>query len=146
MPRGWAGSPSALCPTKRKASSTSSDGLFPGPGDGGGGSEKLQLDLAELEAEHIDGLKEMIPVKYTLSLARDFPLQFAQLLQTGQFLFQTLEAPVQLAYPGTFGYRIIAAIPLVSRIAANAPVSGLLSNSGVSVIAIRARIGSFACG
>jgi Tc toxin complex TcA C-terminal TcB-binding domain len=107
---------------------------FPPQELGAGGAEKLQLDLAQLEAEHIDGLKEMIPVKYTFSLARDFPLQFAQLVSTGQCIFQTLEAQLQLAYPGTFGYRIIAVTPLVSRIAANAPVRGLLSNAGVSRI------------
>ncbi|MDA4112878.1 MAG: hypothetical protein OK474_02415 [Thaumarchaeota archaeon] len=107
---------------------------FPAQQLGAGGAEKLQLDLAQLEAEHIDGLEEMIPVKYTFSLARDFPLQFAQLIDTGRCLFQTLEAQLQLAYPGTFGYRIIAVTPLVSRIAAKAPVRGLLSNAGVSRI------------
>ena len=107
---------------------------YPAQELGAGGAEKLQLDLAELEAEHIDGLSEMIPVKYTFSLARDFPLQFAQLLQTGACTFQTLEAQLRRAYPGTFGYRIIAVTPLVSRFAASAPVRGLLSNAGVSQI------------
>ena len=62
---------------------------FPAQEMGAGGAEKLQLNLAQLEAEHIDGLEEMIPIKLTFSLVRDFSLQFAQLLDTGGVHFQT---------------------------------------------------------
>lgn len=110
---------------------------FPAQEMGAGGAEKLQLDLAQLEAEHIDGLEEMIPIKFTFSLVRDFSLQFAQLLDTGQCTFQTLESLLQVAYPGTFAYRIIAVTPRISRIAANSPVRGLLSNAGVSQISAK---------
>ncbi len=107
---------------------------YPAAHLGAGGADKLQLDLADLEAQHLDGLKEMIPVKYTVSIARDFPLQFAQLLTTGQCLFYTPEQPLQWAYPGTFAYRIVAVTPTLTRTAATAPVRGLLSNGGISQI------------
>jgi hypothetical protein len=107
---------------------------FPAPQQGVGGADQLQLDLADLEAQRLDGLRETIPVKYTLSLARDFPLQFAQLLTTGQCFFLTQELPLRWAYPGTYGYRVIAVTPRLSRFGASAPVRGLLSNNGISQI------------
>jgi hypothetical protein len=107
---------------------------FPAQEQGAGGADQLQLDLTGLEAQRLDGLREMIPVKYTASLARDFPLQFAQLLMTGQCVFQTQEQPLRWAYPGTYAYRVIAVTPTLSRIAATAPMRGLLSNGGISQI------------
>jgi hypothetical protein len=107
---------------------------YPAQQQGAGGADRLQLDLAVLEAQHLNGLRETIPVKYTLSLARDFPLQFAQLLTTGQCTFQTAEKPLQQAYPGTYAYRIIAVTPTLTQVAARSPVRGLLSNSGISQI------------
>jgi hypothetical protein len=107
---------------------------FPAKRQGAGGADLLQLDLAVLEARHLDGLREMIPVKYTISLARDFPLQFAQLRTTGQCVFQTMERPLQRAYPGTFAYRIIAVSPKLTQVAPSSPIRGLLSNSGISQI------------
>jgi hypothetical protein len=107
---------------------------FPAQQQGAGGADQLLLDLADLEAQHLDGLQEMIPVKHTFSLVRDFPLQFAQLLNTGQCVLQTSEQPMQLAYPGTYAYRVVAVTPTLSRIAATSPVRGLLSNPGVSQI------------
>ncbi|HLX58261.1 MAG TPA: hypothetical protein VKR83_14675 [Ktedonobacteraceae bacterium] len=107
---------------------------FPTQEQGVGGADQLQLDLAELEVQYLEGLQEMIPVKYTVSLARDFPLQFAQLLTTGQCIFQTQEQTLQWAYPGTYSYRVIAVTPTLSRTAATSPIRGLLSNGGVSQI------------
>ena len=42
--------------------------------------------------------------------------------------------PLQLAYPGTYAYRIIAVTPTLTQIAPRSPVRGLLSNSGISQI------------
>lgn len=109
---------------------------YPAAEQGAGGADQLQLDLADLEGQYLSGLQEMIPVKYTVSLSRDFPLQFGQLRKTGQCLIQTSEETLHWAYPGTYGYRIIAATPRLTRIAGTAPVRGLLSNTGVSQISV----------
>lgn len=108
---------------------------------GAGSAEELQSDLAALEGYRLQGLQERVPIKYTFSLARDFPLQFAQLLTNGQCIFQTLEQPLQFAYPGMYGYRIISVVPTLVRISSTAPLRGLLSNTGVSQIS--ANDGSF---
>ncbi|MGH8201130.1 MAG: hypothetical protein ACREVO_12355 [Steroidobacteraceae bacterium] len=107
---------------------------FPAQELGVGGAEQLQLDLATLEAQHLNGMKEMIPVKYTVSLARDFPLQFGQLRNTGRCTFQTTEQPMNWAYPGTFSYRVIACTPTLVRTRASSAIRGMLTNSGVSEI------------
>ena len=101
---------------------------------GVGGADQLQLDLANLEAQRLNGMKEMIPVKYTVSLAREFPLQFGQLLNTGKCSFQTTEQPMNWAYPGTFSYRVIALTPTLIRNRASSAIRGMLTNSGVSEI------------
>jgi Tc toxin complex TcA C-terminal TcB-binding domain len=107
---------------------------FPEQYQGAGGADQLQLDLANLEAQHLNGLHEMVPIKYTYSLSRDFPLQFAQLQKAGTCLFQTSDAALRVAFPGTYGYRIIAATPKLVRSGTGAPMYGLLTNSGVSQI------------
>jgi hypothetical protein len=107
---------------------------FPLAHGGAGGADQLRLDLASLQTRYLEGIRQLVPVKYTVSLARDLPLQFAQLLATGQCQFQTLEASVQTAYPGTYGHRVIAVTPRVIQTAGTAPVRGLLSNVGVSQI------------
>jgi hypothetical protein len=107
---------------------------FPLAHGGVGGADQLRLDLASLQTRYLEGIRELVPVKYTISLARDLPLQFAQLLATGRCEFQTLEANVQTAFPGTYGHRIIAVTPRVIQAAGTAPIRGLLSNVGVSQI------------
>lgn len=107
---------------------------FPEQYQGAGGADQLQLDLANLEAQRLNGLHEMVPIKITYSLSRDFPLQFAQLRKTGACLFQTSDTMLQASFPGTYGYRIIAASPRLVTSGAGAPVRGLLTNSGVSQI------------
>ncbi|MFM0093400.1 hypothetical protein PQR46_41800 [Paraburkholderia sediminicola] len=107
---------------------------FPEQYQGAGGADQLQLDLADLEAQHLNGLREMVPLKYTYSLSRDFPLQFAQLQKTGACLFQTSDAALQIAFPGTYGYRVIAATPRLVSSGTGAPIRGLFANSGVSQI------------
>ncbi|MFI0486181.1 hypothetical protein [Actinomadura sp. 9N215] len=107
---------------------------FPLAHGGAGGADQLLLDLASLQTRYLEGVRELVPVKYTLSLARDLPLQFAQLKAMGRCQFQTLEAAVQTAHPGTHGHRVIAVTPRVIQAASTAPVRGLLSNAGVSQI------------
>jgi Tc toxin complex TcA C-terminal TcB-binding domain len=101
---------------------------------GAGGADQLQLDLADLEAQHLSGLHERVPIKYTYSLARDFPFQFAQLTTTGSCIFQTSDAALQQAYPGTYGYRVLAVTPRLVLSGTGAPMRGPLANSGVSQI------------
>jgi hypothetical protein len=98
------------------------------------GADLLQLDLAELEAARLDGLKETAPVKHTYSLARDFPLQFAKLIGTGRCRFATQEDPFRQAYPGTYGYRIRAVTVTLNRSGVTSPPRGLLTNRGVSTL------------
>src|SRR4051812_29871769 len=72
------------------------------------GADSLLADLAELEANRVQGVRLTTPVKHTVSLARDFPLAFGQLKKTGRCRFHTREAELRSAYPGTFAYRIRA--------------------------------------
>jgi hypothetical protein len=107
---------------------------FPRNLHGVSGADLLQLHLAELEAARIQGLTQTIPVKQTISLARDFPLEFGQLKKTGACRFATREAPLQLVYPGIFGYRIRNLTVAAAYAAAVRPHRGLLSNLGVSMV------------
>ncbi|KAL5371407.1 hypothetical protein DPSP01_014279 [Paraphaeosphaeria sporulosa] len=101
---------------------------------GAGSAEQLQLDLASLEGKHLEAQVEMLPIKYTISLARDFPVQFAKLRTTGKCTFQTLDEPLRTAYPGTYGHRILTVQPTLGRVSLSAPLRGLLSNGSSSVI------------
>ena len=106
---------------------------FPEKMQGVTGADMLQADLAELEATRIEGIRRSVPVKYTFSLVRDFPLQFGQLKQTGRCAFKTEELPFTLAYPGTTGYRIRAVSLFISQMSLTNPLHGLLINQGVSL-------------
>jgi Tc toxin complex TcA C-terminal TcB-binding domain len=98
------------------------------------GADLLQLDLAELEATRLTGIREMIPVKHTLSMARDFPLAFAQLRKTGRCTFQTHESAFREVYAGTYGYRVIAVTLAVSNGEPVSPLRALLVNEGFSLV------------
>ncbi len=106
---------------------------FPEKMQGVTGADLLQADLAELEATRVEGIKRSVPVTYTFSLARDFPLQFGQLKRTGRCTFKTEELPFALAYPGTTGYRVRAVSLFVSQVSLTSPVRGLLINQGISI-------------
>ncbi len=97
------------------------------------GADRLLADLAELEATRLNGIRLSVPVKHTLSLARDLPLAFGQLKKTGRCTFHTAELPLQLAYPGTFGYRIRAVTVAAHDPDGPAP-RGVLQNLGVSTV------------
>jgi hypothetical protein len=96
------------------------------------GADALESDLAALEREYIVGVRQTAPIKWTVSLARDFPLAFGQLKATGECTIMTSADPLDRAYPGSFGHRVraveVAAIVPVTE----APPHGLLTNPGVS--------------
>jgi Tc toxin complex TcA C-terminal TcB-binding domain len=107
---------------------------FPRARLGVSGADILQLHLAELEAARIQGLTQTIPVKQTISLARDFPVQFGQLKKTGTCTFATSETPLRLVYPGVYGYRVRNVTIAATYAAAIQPHRGLFSNQGVSLV------------
>jgi hypothetical protein len=106
---------------------------FPSDLRGVTGPDYLQADLATLEATRLQGVRLTTPVKHTVSLARDFPLAFAALKSSGSCRFRTSEQALQMAYPGTFGYRIRAITIAVHSPNAPAP-RGVISNRGVSSV------------
>ena len=85
---------------------------FPMKLQGVTGADLLQLDLGELEASRLDGIKQTVPSKRTYSLAFDFPLQFGQLRKTGRCSFMTQEEPFRIAYPDL---TVIASAPSRSQ-------------------------------
>lgn len=107
---------------------------FPRNLRGVSGADVLQLHLAELEAARIQGLTQTIPIKQTVSLARDFPIAFGQLKSTGACRFATSEEPLRLVYPGVYGYRVRNITVGAAYAEPIQPHRGLLSNQGVSVL------------
>jgi hypothetical protein len=107
---------------------------FPRNLRGVSGADLLQLHLAELEAARIQGLTQTIPVKQTVSLAREFPVEFGQLKKTGFCRFATSEAPLRLVHPGVYGYRVRNVTVAAAYTDAIQPHRGLFSNQGVSVV------------
>ena len=97
------------------------------------GADRLLLDLAELEANRLNSIRLTVPVKHTLSLARDFPLAFGQLKKTGRCAFHTSESPFVAAYPGTFAYRV-RALTVAAHDADGPPPRGILRNLGASTV------------
>ena len=107
---------------------------FPTKLQGITGADLLQADLGELDAARLDGIKQTVPVKRTFSLLSDFPLQFAQLKQTGRCTFMTREEPFRFAYPGTYGYRIRDVTMTPRSYSGIRLPRGLLSNLGLSIV------------
>ncbi|MCB0567471.1 MAG: hypothetical protein H6573_32410 [Lewinellaceae bacterium] len=99
------------------------------------GADALLEDLATLEKERITGLQQTNPIKWTISLMRDYPLSFGQLKLKGQCDFMTQNASLDLAFPGFYAHRIIAVhvIPIVPMV--DPLPKGVLYNLGVSNIA-----------
>jgi hypothetical protein len=93
----------------------------------------MQADLAELDATRIEGMKRTVPVRRTLSLARDFPLPYGQLKKTGRCTFRTEEAFFRRAHPGTSAYRIRAVSATVQQADLTQLLRGSLINRGVSI-------------
>ncbi len=98
------------------------------------GADILKLDLGELEAARLNNLKQLVPVKCSYSLAQDFPLAYGQFKKTGRCKFQTTELPLQLAYPGLYGYRIRAVDLEVVSASPTVKPRGLLINPGFSLL------------
>ena len=107
---------------------------FPRNLRGVSGADVLQLHLAELEAARIQGLTQTIPIKHTVSLARDFPMAFGQLKAKGTCEFMTLEDPLRAVYPGIYGYRVRNITIGAAYAEPIQPHRGLLTNQGVSVL------------
>jgi len=106
---------------------------FPAPLQGVTGADLMQADLAELDATRIEGMKRTVPVRRTLSLGREFPLQYGQLKKTGRCTFRTEEAFFRRAHPGTSAYRIRAISATVQQADFTQPLRGSLINRGVSL-------------
>jgi hypothetical protein len=107
---------------------------FPRNLRGVSGADLLQLHLAELEAARIQGLTQTIPVKQTISLARDFPMEFGQLKEGGFCRFAMSEAPLKLVHPGVYGYRVRNVTVAAAYTDQIQPHRGLFSNQGISVV------------
>jgi len=95
-------------------------------------ADELQTDLASLENEYITGFQQTVPIKWTISLLRDFPLQFGQLKTKGRCTFMTSATPLDLAYPGSFAHRIRAVEATAILPITEPPPRGLLTNPGIS--------------
>lgn len=106
---------------------------FPAPMQGIGGADLMQADLAELDATRIEGMKRTVPVRRSISLVREFPMQYALLRTTGRCAFRTEESYFQRAYPGTSAYRIRAVSATVQQRELVQPMRGSLINRGVSI-------------
>lgn len=100
------------------------------------GADRLLADLAELEANRLQSIRLATPVKHTVSLARDFPLQFGRLKRAGRTVLQTRESGLRAAYPGTFAYRI-RAVSVAAQDSEGPPPCGMLKNLGVSALSNR---------
>jgi len=106
---------------------------FPAPLQGVSGADMIQADLAELDATRIEGMKRTVPVRRTLSLAREFPLQYGQLKTTGRCAFRTEELFFRHAHPGTLAYRVRAISTTVQQVDFTQPLRGSLINRGISI-------------
>lgn len=106
---------------------------FPARLQGVTGADLMQADLAELEAVRIEGMKTRVPVRRTVSLAREFPLQYGQLRSSGRCALRTEESYFRKAYPGTSGYRVRAVSATVVQRDFGQPLRGSLINRGVSI-------------
>lgn len=98
-----------------------------------GGPDLLQADLAELEAQRLHGIRLRVPLRHTISLARDLPLTFGRLKKIGKASFSTDEAVLRRAYPGTFGHRI-RAVTIDVQAGGGATPRGMLLNHGISEV------------
>jgi uncharacterized protein YdhG (YjbR/CyaY superfamily) len=97
------------------------------------GADRVLADLAELEAQRLQGIRLLTPVKHTVSLAREFPVAFGALKRTGRCRFRTSERTLREAYPGTFSHRI-RTVTVAARDADGPPPRGVLRNGGVSQV------------
>jgi len=95
-------------------------------------ADELTSDLTLLEKEYITGFQQTVPIKWTVSLARDFPLQFGQLKSSGKCEFMTRSTPLDLAYTGSYSHRI-RAVEVAAILPVTEPIPrGVLSNPGIS--------------
>lgn len=103
---------------------------------GVGGTDKLIKDLAELDATHLSSLKTNLPIRFSMTLGKDFPIDLAQLKQTGRCVFQTKISDLTDRWPGTYNHRVKLVSAEVLRRGTSEPIQGLLINQGVSRVTL----------
>ena len=101
---------------------------------GVGGADQLQMDLATLQSRYIENTQETMPAKWTISLARDFPLEFATLRSTGKCSVYTKEDTLRQMYPGTYAYRILSVKAVTNQLKPETLMRGIVTNNGNSQI------------
>lgn len=99
-----------------------------------GGVDRLALDLAELEAVRLGAARVTVPLTRTYSLARDLPLAFGQLKNTGNCTFTLTDDDLLADHPGTFAHRIRAVDVFVDAPGTAVSARGILSNGGFSLL------------
>ncbi|MBN2531381.1 MAG: hypothetical protein JXB88_00745 [Spirochaetales bacterium] len=97
-------------------------------------SDAFQNDLANLEKEYLVGFRHTNPIKWSVSLSRDYPLSFGQLLSTGSCQFTTDSEDLKRAFPGSCLHRIKAVNVVVISPVTEASYKGTLGNPGISSI------------
>jgi hypothetical protein len=98
---------------------------------GVGAADLLSSDLSRLEDERVRSLQSSVPMRHTISLRGEYPVQYARLRRTGRCTFSTSDAGLRLAYPGAYGHRIQAVTVSVTAPGAQT-VRGVLSSNGLS--------------
>ncbi|BCL13086.1 Tc toxin subunit A-related protein [Micromonospora sagamiensis] len=99
-----------------------------------GGVDRLSLDLAELEAVRLGSARLSLPLTRTYSLARDLPLAFGQLKQTGRCTFTLTDDDLLASHPGTYAHRIRTVEVLVEAPGTVERPRGILTNMGFSLL------------
>ncbi|QBJ96010.1 hypothetical protein ERC79_08520 [Rhodococcus sp. ABRD24] len=99
-----------------------------------GGVDRLALDLAELEAVRLGAARVSVPIKRTYSMARDLPLAFGQLKQSGRCTFTLTDDDLTTSHPGTFAHRIRAVDVRVETPGTVEQTRGILTNQGFSLL------------
>ncbi|RWQ53308.1 MAG: hypothetical protein EOS82_09570 [Mesorhizobium sp.] len=99
-----------------------------------GSVDRLELDLAELEALRLAAVRLTVPLTVTYALARDLPLAFGALKSSGRCTFTLTDDDLVTAFPGTFAHRIRSIDVMVDAPGTPVPVRGMLTNSGFSLL------------
>ncbi|MGW0769197.1 Tc toxin subunit A-related protein [Streptomyces sp. NPDC002676] len=99
-----------------------------------GGVDQLSLDLAELEAVRLGSARLSLPLTRTYSLARDLPLAFGQLKQTGRCTFTLTDDDLLASHPGTYAHRVRTVDVLVDAPGTVEQPRGILTNLGFSLL------------
>jgi hypothetical protein len=100
----------------------------------------LVADLGRLEADQLTTERQrQQPVRYVVSLARDFPGALQQLRETGQTLFSTSLKQLEQRFPGLYNVRIGAIDVLPVALMDPTRFNLQLTHSGTSLIRRKGR-------